>query len=422
MFAARATTLNLMRARSAVIAAIFLALAPAAHAACPVSVSAVRGSAPLRVTFHAACDSAQYRWTFGDGTVAQGRTARHTYGGGRYLPVLTTVSGRHKLGPITSVELRLTAPRKADYGQTVTLRATVEPEVPVYLGGRRFRHGALRITVTQPHLTALAGPAVVRRTIVVRPRLDVALRGAETVGSPLDVAAVLRPAHAGTLQIRVDGVATSRVDTRDARTARIVVLSVPRPGWAAVSRVARADIRAPTLAVGAHGPAVIALEQRLRDLHYAVRDTHGVFDDDVQQAVYAFQDVNGLAPTGVVTSSLWTRLGSAGIPRARYGGDHVEVDKARQVLFRDGKVALVTHVSTGATGNTPLGVWHVYSKVPGWSWVLWYPSYFLRGFAIHGYPEVPPYPASHGCVRIPMWLAPVIYPRIPTASAVYIYA
>ena len=37
--------------------------------------------------------------------------------------------------------------------------------------------------------------------------------------------------------------------------------------------------------------------------------------------------------------------------------------------------------------------------------VLYYPMYFLRGFAIHGYPDVPAYPASHGCVRIPMWLA-----------------
>ena len=52
---------------------------------------------------------------------------------------------------------------------------------------------------------------------------------------------------------------------------------------------------------------------------------------------------------------------------------------------------------------------HVYRKVGGWDWVLWYPMYFLRGFAIHGYPSVPAYPASHGCVRIPMWLAPTLY-------------
>ena len=53
--------------------------------------------------------------------------------------------------------------------------------------------------------------------------------------------------------------------------------------------------------------------------------------------------------------------------------------------------------------------------------MLWYPSYFLRGFAIHGYPEVPAYPASHGCVRIPMWLAPKLFEQIPMGSAIYIY-
>ena len=29
-------------------------------------------------------------------------------------------------------------------------------------------------------------------------------------------------------------------------------------------------------------------------------------------------------------------------------------------------------------------------------------SYFIRGYAIHGYASVPPYPASHGCLRVPV--------------------
>ena len=70
---------------------------------------------------------------------------------------------------------------------------------------------------------------------------------------------------------------------------------------------------------------------------------------------------------------------------------------------------------------SPLGVWHVYRKVGGFDWVLYYPSYFLRGFAVHGYPDVPPYPASHGCVRIPMWIATTIYAQIAYGSAVYVY-
>src|SRR5205823_1138061 len=78
----------------------------------------------------------------------------------------------------------------------------------------------------------------------------------------------------------------------------------------------------------------------------------------------------------------------------RYAGNglHVEVSKERQVLFlvRDGRVTLVVPVSTGATGNTPVGLWHVYSKVPGYNAKeVYYSSFFSGGFAIHGYHSVP---------------------------------
>jgi peptidoglycan hydrolase-like protein with peptidoglycan-binding domain len=401
----------------------FFALAPAAQAACPVHVSTERGAAPLRVTFRAECSSTRYRWHFGDGATAGGRKVTHTFQGGRFAPTLATAKGTTRVRPVTSVSLTVVAPRKADYGETVTLRATVRPKVPIRLGGRLFRDGKLSLTVTQPFLTAVAGPAVVRKAIVVRPRLDVALEGSRTLGAPLNVVAVLRPAHAGIVEVTVDGVPTSLVPTDALRTARVVVTTTPRPSWAPVWRIVRAHINAPALAFGAKGPAVVALEQRLRELSYAIRDTDGVFDDDDQGAVYAFQKVHGLERTGVVTPALWALLSTAGVPKARYAGDHVEVDKTRQVLYlvRGGKVTLTTHVSTGATGNTPLGHWRVYSKIAGWSWVLWYPSYFLRGFAIHGYPSVPPYPASHGCVRVPMWLATSLYAQVPMGSSIYIY-
>jgi lipoprotein-anchoring transpeptidase ErfK/SrfK len=53
--------------------------------------------------------------------------------------------------------------------------------------------------------------------------------------------------------------------------------------------------------------------------------------------------------------------------------------------------------------------------------VLWYPMYFLRGFAIHGYPSVPAYPASHGCVRVPMWIAPVLYAGHAYGATITVY-
>jgi lipoprotein-anchoring transpeptidase ErfK/SrfK len=413
--------------RGSIVLAAVLAVAPAANArttACGVKVSTVSGAAPLRVTFHAECASPDYRWRFGDGTRAHGRTVTHAFGGGRFSPVLTTKRGTTRIRPITSVALTVVAPNHAEYGDTVTLRARVKPAMPVRLGPDVFRGGKLAITVTQPSLTVSAGPATVRKTIVVKPLLDVQLAGARTVGSPLRVVAVLRPAGAGSVHVTVDGKPTALVPTDTLGKARIVVSTKPKPNWAGAWRVVDAHIHAPSLSYGAKGPGVVALERRLRELHYALRDTNGVFDDDDQGAVLAFQKVNGLERTGVVTPQLWSLLAQAGVPRARYGGDHVEVDKTRQVLFlvRDGKVVLTTHVSTGATGNTPLGLWHVYAKRTGWDWVLWYPSYFLRGFAIHGYPEVPAYPASHGCVRVPMWLATTLYEQIPMGGSIYVYA
>ena len=402
----------------------FLVAAPAAQAACPVSVSRDEGAAPLRVVLRATCESDSYRWRLGDGTTAEGRVVRHAYRPGRFVPRLVTDRGLQRLRPITSIALTLTGPRRARYGDEVTFRAWVVPRgLPVTLGGKRFRDGRLTVKVTRPHWVAVAGRAAVRTSILVEPRIDLELEGAPLVGARLRAVAVLRPGHAGTVRIRVDGQPTALVDTSAARTARIVALSKPRPGWTATWKVLPARIGAPTLAPGSRGPAIVALERRFLELGYAIRGSNGVYETDDFEAVLAFQKLIGAERTGRMTPELWRRLERAARPAARYAGNHVEVDKARQLLFlvRGGKVVLTTHVSTGATGNTPLGRWHVYSKVPGWSWVLWYPSYFLRGFAIHGYPEVPAYPASHGCVRVPMWLAPQLYEQLPVGSTVIVY-
>jgi len=189
-----------------------------------------------------------------------------------------------------------------------------------------------------------------------------------------------------------------------------------------VSAATSLSVVQPNLSLGARGASVRELERRLAELHYAIK-RDGYFGSEDLEAVYAFQKVERLARTGSVDATLWARIVAAHAPFARYGGDHIEVDKTRQVLFivRGGKVALTVATSTGATGNTPLGTWHVYRKVGGFDWVLYYPSYFLRGFAVHGYPDVPPYPASHGCARIPMWIAQTVYAQIGYGSTVYVY-
>jgi lipoprotein-anchoring transpeptidase ErfK/SrfK len=81
------------------------------------------------------------------------------------------------------------------------------------------------------------------------------------------------------------------------------------------------------------------------------------------------------------------------------------VDLARQLLLVviNGRVDAVVDVSTGARRTrTPKGHFMVRRQVDGWDMPrrLYRPKYFNGGVAVHGYRSVPPYPASHGCVRV----------------------
>ena len=403
--------------RVALAAFVALALPSVAHAGCGVSTTRVSGAAPLTVAFTASCASSTYAWYFGDGTAAAGQTVEHVYPAGVFRPTLTSDAGPEPAATVLSIALKLSGPPKARYAQWVTLHAAVTPRLPVTLRGRQFVRGKLRVRVlgTAPWVAQADGVTAAVRIVAV-PKLVVRLVGAPVVGSHMRVEATLHPASAG----RVLGPAV--VDTHAPHVARATVTTRPARGWAAVRTTVQAEIVLPRLSSGSRGPSVLQLEERLRDIRYAV-EADGVYGDDDVEAVYAFQKVEGLPRTGTMTAGLWARLLHATVPRARYPGNHIEVDKARQVLFvvRDGRVALVVAVSTGATGNTPLGLWHVYRKVTGFDWVLYYPNYFLRGFAVHGYPDVPPYPASHGCVRIPMWVATRVYSDIALGTTVYVY-
>jgi hypothetical protein len=394
-----------------------LALAPVAHAGCGITTTALTGKAPLTVTLAAQCDSATYTWDLGDGTTATGRTVQHVYAAGSWRPTLTSDAGAERVAPVTSVSLAVTLPRRVRYAQYVALRATVVPRIPVTYRGRRFQHGLLRVRILGPgpFVASAFGVEASASTVVV-PRLTVSTRGAAVVGSPVKLVATLHPAVAGTV------VAPHAIDTRSAHVARVQVRTRPAAGWASVSANVAVSVVQPRLGPGSRGASVDALETRLAELHFAVRQD-GVFGDDDTDALLAFQKLAGLPRTGIADDALWRRLLAARVPSARFPGDHVEVDKTRQVLFvvRGGQVTLVVPTSTGATGNTPAGEWRVYRKVAGYDWVLYYPSYFLRGFAVHGYPDVPPYPASHGCARIPMWIAQTVYGAMPDGSNVYVY-
>jgi len=153
-----------------------------------------------------------------------------------------------------------------------------------------------------------------------------------------------------------------------------------------------------------------------------------VFDERTWHAVVAFQGWNGLPRDGVAGRGTWMLLERAAPPRP-FGGMRagIQIDLGRQValLVRDGRTVRAIHVSTGAFGRTPRGRFAVYRKerlswsVPFSTWMPW-ASYFLGGYAMHAYPSVPAYPASHGCVRLPPVEAPGVYAFARYGTAVWV--
>ena len=196
------------------------------------------------------------------------------------------------------------------------------------------------------------------------------------------------------------------------------------PGRAAT---APSVISLPNLSSGARGIAVAILERRLVELRYHLVGVDDVFDYRTADAVMAFRKVQGMARIQSVDAAMWRALGSPRlfVPRNHADGFHIEVDQTRQVLatVRDGEVEDIIHVSTGkASTPTRDGSFHVSSKLAGYSpKLLYYPSFFDGERAIHGWTEVPTYAASHGCVRVPYWVALWMFDRDPIGTPVIVY-
>lgn len=273
-------------------------------------------------------------------------------------------------------------------------------------------------------------------SISIRPLLSVGLSGSRTIGHALYVVGRLTPRVAGTVTVRTGtiirtvtlnsyGRFRARIPTTKWYRYYAVVDVNPAAGYVAARRTLLIRVRLVSLGLGSRGPAVRWLQYSLKHRHYAMGTADGRYGYDTRDAVLAWQKVHGYRRTGYFSSGLWRPLRASGVPLARIRrGNHIEVSKPRQVLYevRSGKVAAVAHVSTGATGNTPVGHWHIYWKDAGFnSLEMYYSMYFIGGFAIHGYHSVPAYPGSHGCVRTPLWYAPRIFSRWGVGTSVYVF-
>ncbi|PRX07028.1 UNVERIFIED_ORG: L,D-transpeptidase-like protein [Actinomadura viridilutea] len=230
-------------------------------------------------------------------------------------------------------------------------------------------------------------------------------------------------------------------------------LAAPSGSATTTTKEAAAPAQRPTLKLGSNGDAVRRLQTRLRQLHYDPGAADGRFEAPTQMAVWAFQKVNRLKVNGTVDAAVWKALDSPKQPRPltpRPEADRVDVDLTHQyaVVYKDGRLRLITHISAGsgerfctkdpkAKGKdpkakaehcryavTPTGDYRTGRRITGWRIAplgrLYNPIYFNGGIAFHGAPSVPNYPASHGCVRLPMHIAEYFPKIVGTGVAVHV--
>ena len=247
-------------------------------------------------------------------------------------------------------------------------------------------------------------------------------------GQRVLVAGTLRPYVAG----RAVAATVSRAGRRTKLRARVrkvgrdgrflVAFTVRRSGRYVVRARAKAvegsaAVAARPLAVhsivprvrrGSSGRDVRLMQRGLARLGY-VTSRSGRFDAGTGRALIAFRKVNGMARRQAAGRAVLGKLfhGAGGFAlRYPKAGKHVEFDWSRQVLVlaRRGRAERIYHSSSGTIITpTVYGSYSFYRKQPGTNAKgMVHSNYFIRGYAIHGYKSVPNYPASHGCLRVPI--------------------
>lgn len=217
-----------------------------------------------------------------------------------------------------------------------------------------------------------------------------------------------------------------------------ILLTLLTYGSTRIEALARKSSKPPTQELSTQDR--LEAEQRLWDLGYWAGPVDGKFDPASRHALIAFQKVERRPHTGNLTLNELNALRNASRPMPRYGlHGHVEIDLQRQVLFVVDETGAVLRILPVSTGNgelytdhgqvhrasTPTGTFKVLRKIKGWRLSslgpMYYPSYILNGIAIHGSFSIPTHPASHGCIRIPMFAAKELSSLLPIGTEVVIY-
>lgn len=233
---------------------------------------------------------------------------------------------------------------------------------------------------------------------------------------------------------------TAAPTTEPAPTTAAPTTTAP-PTTAAPTTTTKPKPAAPAkLRSGSEGAQVKALQRRLHELGYQVQAADGQFGPETHHSVVAFQKVNRLGRDGVVGPITRKALERprAPKPRSAKAGFHVEADLTLQVVYmvRDGKIVEILDASS-ASGQTytvdgdvrlavtPQGSFVIQRKIDAWRrsklGLLYRPAYFIGGYALHGAPSVPPFPASHGCIRITTTAMDRWFAKLPVGTPMLVY-
>jgi len=196
------------------------------------------------------------------------------------------------------------------------------------------------------------------------------------------------------------------------------------PAFSARARFAALDER---VSFGSRGRFVQLVQQQLAALHFYIPQT-GIYDQGTGLALDAYHRLLGWGTYQTLDAPTIGRLlDGYGAFQVRYprDGKHAEGDIGKQLLalLHGSQVDAIYPISSGKPSTpTILGRFRVYSKVPGYlPDGMYYSNFFYGGYAIHGYDPAPDYPASHGCMRLPIVDATAVYRWINYGDRVDVY-
>jgi L,D-transpeptidase catalytic domain len=303
------------------------------------------------------------------------------------------------------------APASAASSPAQPAKATVRLSVPdaFSVGG-----GLVTIPGRTVHLHGVVRPFVPGQTVLVKSFLG----GKQFKTDRLRV----RPAPGGRSGTFTEAVASPRVgqitvQVGHTRTAEMGAL-LARESFDALDEHA---------GFGSSGAFVELIQQRLAALHFYIPQT-GVFDAGTGLALDAYHRLlhwgTYQSLDGRTISYLLDGFGEFKV-RFPSHGRHAEGNLSLQLLaLTDGSnVERIYPISSGKPSTpTVLGDFHVYSKVPGYlPDGMYFSNFFIGGYAIHGYNPAPDYPASHGCMRVPIVDATSIYGWLQIGDWVDVY-